>query len=414
MSIKLSIIIVNYNVKYFLEHCLISVTKACANINAEIFVVDNNSDDGSNDYFKGRFDHVNFIWNNSNLGFATANNLVLPHTKGDIVLFLNPDTIVPEDCFEKCISFFNSHPECGALGVNMIDGNGMFLKESKRSFPTPAVAFWKMIGLHHVFPTSKIFAAYYEGDISENETKSVDVLSGAYLMISRKMLERVKGFDEDFFMYGEDIDLSYRIKKTGFKNFYFAETSIIHFKGESNAKNYTDYFSNFYGAMKIFVKKHYKENIMQQRLMFAAIALSKLLRKGIHFFKKITPGINSIFSLNNAAVLVVSKQQTFNHIIHLLKFSKDPLIISGRIAVNVELNEVANGTLDTMPDYVNEMNHPVILFCEADIPYKNIIAQMKRMKKKAKFMIHSNQSNNAIGSFDKSSTGIVISAEEIA
>jgi GT2 family glycosyltransferase len=247
----------------------------CKNIHHEIFVVDNNSTDGSEDFFSNRFENVTFIWNNENVGFAKANNSVLSQATGDCILFLNPDTIVSENCFEVCLEFFSTHKECGAVGVKMYDGNGVYLKESKRGFPDATSAFFKMIGLNRLFPNSAFFSKYYEGHLSENETNAVDVLPGAFMMLSRNALNAVHGFDEDYFMYGEDIDLSYRIVKAGYVNYYIAETSIIHFKGESTVKSSPVYTKNFYGAMKIFVNKHYANKKITKWLLLTAIAFSK-------------------------------------------------------------------------------------------------------------------------------------------
>jgi len=255
--LKLSVIIVNYNVKYFLEQCLCSVEKACKNIAAEIIVVDNNSTDGSMDFLPQRFPAVNFIWNAVNVGFAKANNQALATAQGEYILFLNPDTIVPEDCFENCIRFFQSHQQVGALGVRMIDGSGKFLKESKRAFPSPLTSLYKLTGLTKLFPRSKSFGKYHLGHLSENENHEVDVLAGAYMMMPAKLLNDIGSFDETFFMYGEDVDLSYRVQKAGYKNYYFAESTIIHFKGESTKKGSLNYVRLFYSAMSLFVKKHY-------------------------------------------------------------------------------------------------------------------------------------------------------------
>ncbi len=254
---QLSVIIVNYNVKFFLEQCLCSVTKAVKNIDAEIFVVDNNSSDDSKTYFKEKFKTVKFIWNKKNIGFSKANNAALPFATGKYILFLNPDTIVPEDCFIKCLSFFEAHPDAGASGIHMIDGSGKFLKESKRSFPSPVTSLYKLAGLTALFPRSERFARYHLGHLDENKNNEVDVLAGAFIMVPKKIIDNVGGFDEDFFMYGEDIDLSYKIQEAGYKNFYFAESTIIHFKGESTKKASLNYVRMFYKAMSIFVKKHY-------------------------------------------------------------------------------------------------------------------------------------------------------------
>lgn len=271
----LSIVIVNYNVKHLLEECLISVERACKNISAEIFVVDNASTDGSHEYFNGKFPSVQFVWNKENIGFGKANNSVLPLTKGDCILFLNPDTVLPADCLEKCLRYFASHPDCGGLGVRITDEHGVYRKESKRGFPGAATSFYKMMGLHKLFPHSKIFARYYLGHLPENKTNQIEVLSGAFMMLSRKALEKVKGFDEDFFMYAEDIDLSCRIIKAGFKNYYFPETTIIHYKGKSTEKKSSLYVSHFYGAMKIFVNKYYPQKSIGKSFLLLGIEIRK-------------------------------------------------------------------------------------------------------------------------------------------
>lgn len=260
----ISVIIVNYNVKHFLEQCLFSVQAALKNLQGEIIVIDNASSDDSIDYLQPKFPLVTFIANKENTGFGKACNQGYKISSGEFILFLNPDTLVPENCFEKCISFFKTQPEAGALGVKMVDGTGKFLKESKRSFPSLSTSFFKIFGLADLFPHSKIVARYYLGHLDSNQNHEVDVLAGAFMMIRRKVLEVTGGFDEAFFMYGEDIDLSYRIQKTicpetggRFKNYYFAQTEIIHFKGESTKKGSLNYIKLFYGAMSIFVNKHY-------------------------------------------------------------------------------------------------------------------------------------------------------------
>lgn len=298
----LSVIIVNYNVKYCLEYCLTSVTKAMANLEGEIFVVDNNSTDGSKNFFCNKFPGVNFIWNTENMGFARANNLALLRASGQYVLFLNPDTIVSEDCFEKCITFIQSKSNRVACGVKMINGNGKFLKESKRAFPTPVTSLYKLSGLSDLFPKSKIFSKYHLGFLNENENHEVDVLAGAFIMLPKKILDKVGSFDETFFMYGEDIDLSFRIQEAGYKNFYFAETSIIHFKGESTKKGSLNYVKMFYKAMSVFVKKHYgsaKAGMLNFPIQ-VAIFLRALLSALARFVKWI--GLPSV----DAAVILIS------------------------------------------------------------------------------------------------------------
>lgn len=254
---KLSIIIVNYNVKHFLEQCLISVFSAIQSVDAEVIVVDNNSVDGSLQMLENKFSDVTLIANKDNRGFSKANNQGINISQGEYVLLLNPDTIVEEDTFTKCISFMDEHSDAGGLGVKMLDGKGRFLPESKRGLPTPAAAFYKMFGLAKIFPHSKKFSSYHQGHLSEDDTHSVEVLSGAYMFMRKKVLDKVGLLDEDFFMYGEDIDLSYRILQGGYKNYYFPGTRIIHYKGESTKKNSVNYVYVFYNAMVIFAKKHY-------------------------------------------------------------------------------------------------------------------------------------------------------------
>ncbi len=285
--LRLSVIIVNYNVRHFLEQCLYSVEKSLNGLAAEVIVVDNHSSDGSLEYLQPKFPTVHFIANTSNAGFSKACNQGLALAKGEFVLFLNPDTIVEEQTFHQCIGFFEQHADCGAVGVKMIDGAGNFLKESKRSFPSPTTSLFKLFGLAAIFPSSKTFARYHLGHLDKNQHHEVDVLAGAYMMIRKPVLDRIGGFDESFFMYGEDVDLSYRIQEAGFRNFYFPGTTIIHFKGESTKRGSLNYVRMFYSAMSIFVKKHYggtKAGIFNASIQFAIwaragfAALSKLLR----------------------------------------------------------------------------------------------------------------------------------------
>ena len=238
--------------------------KAITGIQAEVIVVDNNSKDSSISFLRPAFPSVFFLCNKENAGFSKACNQGLEVSKGKYILFLNPDTIVPEDCFSKCITFLESHPDAGALGIRMLDGIGKFLKESKRAFPAPLTSLYKLFGLAKLFPRSRTFAKYHLEYLPEKENHEVDVLAGAFMMVKREVLEKTGSFDETFFMYGEDIDLSYRIQKaacpvTGgrYKNYYFAESSIIHFKGESTRKLSLNYVRMFYNAMNVFVRKHY-------------------------------------------------------------------------------------------------------------------------------------------------------------
>lgn len=222
--------------------------------------MDNNSVDGSISLIKDKFPQVNLIANLSNTGFAVANNQGIKIAKGKYILLLNPDTVVQEDTFEKTIAFMEAHPDAGGLGIKMLDGKGNFLPESKRGLPTPAVAFYKIFGLAKLFPGSKKFGQYHLTFLDKNENHQVDILSGAFMLMRKEALDKVGLLDETFFMYGEDIDLSYRITQGGYKNYYFADSSIIHYKGESTKKSSVNYVIVFYKAMAIFAQKHFSQN----------------------------------------------------------------------------------------------------------------------------------------------------------
>lgn len=270
---KLSVIIVNYNVRHFLEQCLLSVRKAIEHIDAEVYVVDNNSVDGSQAMLKEKFPDITLIESKDNLGFSKGNNLAIRKAVGEYVLLLNPDTVVEESTFQKCIDFMDERPDAGALGVKMLDGDGNFLPESKRALPTPWVAFYKIFGLARVFPKSKKFGKYHLSYLSKDENHEVEVLSGAFMMMRKECLDKIGHLDETFFMYGEDIDLSYRVILGGYKNYYFSETKIIHYKGESTKKGSLNYVKVFYNAMIIFARKHFSRNRQNFFILLIRLAI---------------------------------------------------------------------------------------------------------------------------------------------
>ena len=282
---KISVIIVNYNVLHFLEQCLHSVVKAMKNLEGEIIVVDNNSVDGSTAMVKEKFPGILLIENKKNTGFSVANNQGILQSSGDFILLLNPDTVIQEDTLEKVIYFMESHPDAGGLGVKMVDGKGNFLPESKRGLPTPAVAFYKIFGVAKLFPKSKRFGAYHLTYLDNNQIHIVDVLSGAFMVLRKKALEKTGLLDETFFMYGEDIDLSYRLQQAGYKNYYFPETTIIHYKGESTKKSSVNYVFVFYKAMKIFALKHFNRKNAGIFIFFINLAI--YLRAGVSITKRI-------------------------------------------------------------------------------------------------------------------------------
>lgn len=276
---KLSIVIVNYNVKYFLEQCLHAVRKAIRNMDAEVFVVDNNSVDGSLEMIHQKFPDVTLIANKENVGFSVANNQAIKQSEGEYVLLLNPDTVVEDDTFAKVVQFMDEHPDAGGLGVKMVDGKGHFLPESKRGLPTPSVAFYKIFGLSKIFPKSRVFGKYHLGYLDKEEVHEVEILSGAFMLLRKSILQKTGLLDETFFMYGEDIDLSYRIIKAGYKNYYFPNTRIIHYKGESTKKASVNYVIVFYKAMIIFAKKHF--SVKNARMFSFLINLAVYFRASI-------------------------------------------------------------------------------------------------------------------------------------
>ncbi len=270
---KLSIVIVNYNVSHFLEQCLHSVAKATRNVAHEVFVVDNASVDGSCHMVREKFPQVRLIENHRNVGYSAANNQAVRASAGEFILLLNPDTVVEEDTFTRALRFMEEHPDAGGLGVKMIDGKGRFLPESKRGLPTPWVAFYKIFGLASIFPRSRRFGKYHLTYLDENQTTPVDVLCGAFMMLRRETLDKTGLLDETFFMYGEDIDLSYRIIRAGYRNYYFPESTIIHYKGESTRKESINYVKMFYNAMIIFARKHFSEGNARISIFFIHLAI---------------------------------------------------------------------------------------------------------------------------------------------
>lgn len=260
---QLSIIILNYNVRHFLELCVLSVQNAVQNLDAEIIVIDNNSPDDSCEMMKQRFPDVKLIENKENSGFPKGNNIGVAQAQGEYICILNPDTVVAEDTFERILNFVSSSAvekdKIGIIGCKLVDGTGNFLSESKRGIPTPFVAFTKITGLYKIFP--KLFGNYYAQHLSDDETGKVDILVGAFMLMKRELYTEIGGFDEDCFMYSDDIDLSYMALKKGKSNYYFHETSVIHYKGESTVKDGT-YMKRFREAMNFFYRKHFKVSFL--------------------------------------------------------------------------------------------------------------------------------------------------------
>ncbi|MBA4251869.1 MAG: glycosyl transferase [Chlorobiaceae bacterium] len=273
----LSIIIVNYNVKEFLQNLLHSINKSITNYRYEIIVVDNNSVDGSVELLREKFPDVKLIDSKTNLGFSKANNLGLKIAKGKFFLLINPDTIVQEDTFEKMINFFQSNQNVGMAGCKILNPDGTFQLSCRRSFPGPWTSFCKVTGLSALFPKSKLFAKYNLTYLDEDLTYEVDALSGSFMMLRKNVYEKIGGLDETFFMYGEDLDWCYRIQKAGFKVFYFHETQIIHYKGESTRRSSIDETRIFYNAMHLFVKKHFSSSFLVVLLLRIAISFREVI-----------------------------------------------------------------------------------------------------------------------------------------
>ncbi|MBQ9640602.1 MAG: glycosyltransferase family 2 protein [Bacteroidaceae bacterium] len=273
---KLSVVIVNYNVKYYLEQCLLSVERALVGIQGEVFVVDNDSSDDSIEYLKGKFPWVYYIECKRNNGFSVANNMAIRQARGEYVMLLNPDTILGEHTLHECISFMDAHPSAGGVGVRMLKEDGSFALESRRGVPTPWTSFCKMIGLGKLYPKSPFFGRYYMQYLPLDEPVEIDIMSGACMTMRRSALDQCGLLDEDFFMYGEDIDMSYRILNAGYKNYYLP-TTILHYKGESTQKSSYKYAIVFHRAMLIFFKKHFRYNFVLLGVVSTLIYFKALL-----------------------------------------------------------------------------------------------------------------------------------------
>jgi O-antigen biosynthesis protein len=306
--VQLSIIIVNYNVKYFLEYCIRSVLQCSIANECELIVVDNASSDGSVAHIESLFPSVRIISNQVNVGFAKANNQGMAIAKGKYLIYLNPDTLVSENSFAQCIKYFETHPKAGALGVYMLDGSGAYLPESKRGFPDLPTAFYKITGISRMLPKSAKYNKYYLGHLNKEQTHKVDVLAGCFIMMPTALAQQIGGFDEDYFMYGEDIDLSYRVQKAGYENVYLSETKIIHFKGESTRKASFNYLRMFYQAMIIFATKNLTKS--KQRLFIPFIKLAIVLRASLGAFGTVVKKI--WMPLLDALLMLLALWQTKN------------------------------------------------------------------------------------------------------
>lgn len=318
---KLSVIILNYNVRYFLELCVLSVQNAIQGIDAEIIIVDNDSQDDSCEMIMQRFPDIILIKNKQNLGFPKGNNIGVAAAKGEYICILNPDTVVAEDTFEKVLVFAESRKDMGITGVKLIDGTGNFLPESKRGIPTPFVAFTKIAGLYKFFPGT--FGKYYASHLSENETGKIDILVGAFMLMKRQLYIDIGGFDEDCFMYSDDVDLSYMVLKTGRSNYYYHDTTVIHYKGESTIKD-RKYMERFQQAMHFFYKKHFRVPVLFSLFMKVGIVFFSIVKM---FQGKQRPNPEEYILVSDSELLREEVGMILNKNIVLQDWDKQPVLM---------------------------------------------------------------------------------------
>ena len=360
---KLSIVILNYNVRYFLELALKSVEAAISGMDAEIIVVDNDSSDTSCQMVKAIFPKVKLIENKENFGFSKGNNIGVAIAKGEYICILNPDTVVAEDTFVKLLKFAESKSKLGIVGCRLMNGSGTFLPESKRNIPTVKVSLKKILG------NSK---DYYANHLSQQDLGEVNILVGAFMLIKKSAYDTVGGFDEDYFMYGEDIDLSYKVLTAGYKNYYYGETTVIHFKGESTLKDRT-YARRFFGAMQIFYEKHFKQNLVFDMVVWLGIKLAFIFRRRN---RKIYKTISEYIFVSNA----MNKS------------------LESKLPIKLSL-EAQLSSLETNAEVIFDANI---------MSYRDIIEFIKTSDKELTYKILPNQSNFILGSNDGFSQGEVV------
>ena len=382
-----SVIILNYNVQYFLELCLQSVQQAIQGLDAEIIVVDNNSKDESCQMVREKFPDVKLIVNNENLGFPKGNNIGVSQAKGEYLYILNPDTVIAEDTIKKLLEFCKETKNLGIVGCKMIDGKGKFLPESKRGVPTPWVAFTKIFGLYKIFPKWKLFNQYYLNHIPEKRTYKVDVLTGANMFLKRSLYLKVGGFDEGCFMYSDDIDLSYTVKQLGLHNYYFADTTIIHYKGESTVKDAL-YMDRFREAMQFFYRKHFR----------ASSFFDVMMRVGTFVFVLFKPKGEKQKYFPDEYVVASSKivlQQKISDF-----FKKNTITIT-----KIDENKLFSQLISTQ-------RKVEVVFDKEYYTYKEIIETMQKQQKKLiTYKIKPQNSNFIIGSNSSNDRGEVIEVQ---
>ena len=375
---ELSVVIVNYNVQYFLEQCILSVQAASQNLKVEIIVVDNNSTDESCKLLLEKYPDIILLQNKENVGFSKANNQGVEVAKGEYVLILNPDTVVAEDTFTQILAYAKSKQNLGVLGVKLIDGSGNFLPESKRGIPTPQVSFNKLFGI-----SSKRTGKYYATHLGENETGIVAILVGAFMLLKRSVYNEVNGFDEAYFMYGEDIDLSYKILNKGYQNYYFAKTQVIHYKGEST-ENDLKHLKYFHKAMKIFYKKHFKLNRVYDFIMSFGIEL--------WFVLKVLKIFRPKFNLKS----------TFK----VLYLGEDEMVKEYLSKKYLVINEGLLDNFKQIKGLIKKDNIDTIIFDNTFVSNKKIITHFQELKnEKVVFKIKPRNTNFFIGSENSLDSG---------
>lgn len=385
---QLSVIILNYSVRYFLEQCVLSVQKALEHLDAEIIVVDNHSLDDSCVMMKQLFPNIKLIENKKNVGFPKGNNIAVAKAKGEYICILNPDTVVAEDTFSKILNSKNWQLNTGIIGCKLIDGTGNFLPESKRGVPTPWVAFTKIFGLYKI---SKFFGKYYAHHLTENESGNVDILVGAFMVLKRDLYLQVGGFDENCFMYSDDIDLSYMIQKLGKENFYFHETSVIHYKGESTVRD-EKYIQRFREAMQFFYKKHFKKSVffdvMMQVGSFVFTIFKQKQQKNIS---------KKIFQY----VLVTKNAENENVVSEILSKKEFSFVLRIFDKMNVLEKEIQ--------EFKKQKCNYEVIFDTYSFSFKEIIDFMEKNKSKnITFKNYISQSNYLIGSNNANDRGEVV------
>ena len=377
---QVSVIILNYNVRYFLELCVLSVQSALAHIEGEIIVVDNNSQDDSCEMMKQRFPNVKLIENKDNSGFPKGNNIGVAAAQGKYICILNPDTVVAEDTFAKVLAFAERQNDIGAVGVKLIDGSGNFLSESKRGVPTPFVAFTKMMGLYKLLPKVKLLGKYYAQQLSENETGKVDILVGAFMLMKRDLYLEIGGFDENCFMYSDDIDLSYRMLLKGKSNYYYHETTVIHYKGESTVKDGV-YMKRFREAMEFFYKKHFKVSRVFSSFMQAGIIFFSFIKmfQG-HTKEKKTAQSYIFYSSSDELINKIASKLQKKVVFRDLKTEK--MVISSKISLGTKTEMLLDNNCISFKEIIN--------FIES---LKNKGLSFKVLPKNTAFLIGSDNSN---------------------